>query len=77
MSNDHISSFNSSINCQIIKEKQTNQKGKVNVMGEAAMMNAYFICHNVQVKYSFDVRMSARLIFIMYLDLRTLCGSEE
>ena len=49
----HFQNFNSSIKCQkIIKEKRKNQKGKVNVMGEAAMMNAYFICHNVQVKYT-------------------------
>ena len=45
-------------------------------MGMAAMMNAYFICHNVQVKYSFPFWWisSRHNIWIMS---RTLCGLEE
>ena len=41
-------------------------------MGEAAMRNAYFICHNVQVKINWQYSKS--LIFIA---LRTLCGFED
>ena len=39
------------------------------------MMNAYFICHNVQVKYSFDEYLQG-LIFGSYLGLYVVQRNE-